>query len=275
MFWRTVLLGAFVTSVSGHGRVLRPPGRASMWRVGFNSPPNYDDDGLNCGGFDRQYRTNRGKCGVCGDAYDMRPPRTHELGGTYGKGTVVGTYRSGQILEVTVEITAFHKGYWYFKICPDPKRETQRCFDKYPLHLEDGGVHYYPTKGGKHRTRYRLPNGLSCDHCVLQWRYVAGNNWGRCDNGTEGVGCGNQETFGACSDISISPFRYLDAESIPLDIKSAEGLFKLLQKANVAPFTTKPKKKPNKKKNRRQPRKRNKRKRKKVESMDSWFSNWI
>ena len=31
--------------------------------------------------------------------------------------------------------------------------------------------------------------------CVLQWRYVAGNNWGKCPNGTEKVGCGPQEHF--------------------------------------------------------------------------------
>lgn len=50
---------------------------------------------------------------------------------------------------------------------------------------------------------YKLPSGLVCDHCVLQWRYTAGNNWGTCKNGTQGLGCGNQEQFGACSDISI------------------------------------------------------------------------
>lgn len=38
---------------------------------------------------------------------------------------------------------------------------------------------------------------------MLQWRYTAGNNWGDCKNGTQALGCGNQEQFGACSDISI------------------------------------------------------------------------
>ena len=27
--------------------------------------------------------------------------------------------------------------------------------------------------------RYRLPEGVSCALCVLQWRYWAGNSWGR------------------------------------------------------------------------------------------------
>lgn len=38
---------------------------------------------------------------------------------------------------------------------------------------------------------------------MLQWRYVAGNNWGRCPDGTEAIGCGPQEEFRACSDIAI------------------------------------------------------------------------
>lgn len=48
-----------------------------------------------------------------------------------------------------------------------------------------------------------LPPGLTCSQCVLQWRYTAANNWGMCANGTGAVGCGPQEEFRACSDISI------------------------------------------------------------------------
>ena len=50
---------------------------------------------------------------------------------------------------------------------------------------------------------YRIPSNLVCDHCVLQWKYTAGNNWGVCGNGTSGLGCGNQENFFSCSDITI------------------------------------------------------------------------
>lgn len=44
---------------------------------------------------------------------------------------------------------------------------------------------------------------MKCAHCVLQWTYTAGNNWGQCPNGTGMVGCGPQETFRACADIQI------------------------------------------------------------------------
>ena len=44
---------------------------------------------------------------------------------------------------------------------------------------------------------------LICDQCVLQWRYVAGNNWGMCPDGNGAVGCGPQEEFRSCADIAL------------------------------------------------------------------------
>ncbi|GBP08956.1 hypothetical protein EVAR_78322_1 [Eumeta japonica] len=170
-----VTLSLVVGSARAHGRVLAPPSRASAWRFGFPTNPNYDDDGLNCGGFAHQWEMNGGRCGICGDAYDQREPRLHEIGGVYGE---------------------------------DPLDNEQECFDNYVLELEEGGTKYYPRAGSvKYDVNYRLPPGLVCEHCVLQWRYTAGNNWGTCKNGTQGLGCGKQEQFGACSDISIGTFK--------------------------------------------------------------------
>ena len=50
----------------------KPAGRNSMWRYGFKNPSNFDDNGLNCGGFSLQWDTNKGKCGVCGDPFGGR-----------------------------------------------------------------------------------------------------------------------------------------------------------------------------------------------------------
>ena len=33
---------------------------------------------------------------------------------------------------------------------------------------------------------------------------IIGNTWGICANGTEGMGCGEQETFRNCADVSIN-----------------------------------------------------------------------
>ena len=51
----------------------------------------------------------------------------------------------------------------------------------------------------------RLPPQVTCAQCILQWTYVAGNNWGTCDNGTGAIGCGPQENFRSCADIEIVP----------------------------------------------------------------------
>lgn len=129
----------------------------------------------------------------------------------YGEGLIVAHYHPGSIFSVTVDLSAYHKGFWEFKLCPIPESTDQECFDQYPLELEEGGTLYYPDRGStKYTVNYRLPPGLICDHCVLQWRYTAGNNWGVCANGTQGLGCGNQEQFGACSDISIGLSKRLD-----------------------------------------------------------------
>ena len=53
------------------------------------------------------------------------------------------------------------------------------------------------------KIRATLPKNLTCKQCVLRWHYRAGNNWGICPNGTGAMGCGNQETFRTCSDITI------------------------------------------------------------------------
>ena len=46
-----LLCGVVCPGVQGHGRLMEPPSRGSMWRVGFNTPKDYNDNQLNCGGF--------------------------------------------------------------------------------------------------------------------------------------------------------------------------------------------------------------------------------
>ena len=62
-----------LSAAYGHGRLMDPPGRGSLWRFVDTNPllspyrdeikPDYTDNGLNCGGL--SYQTARaGKCGV-------------------------------------------------------------------------------------------------------------------------------------------------------------------------------------------------------------------
>lgn len=117
-----------------------------------------------------------------------RQPRLHETGGKYGNGVIVRRYRTGSVIPVRVELTANHHGYFEFRTCAMAYRDqeiTQECLDQYLLHTKNGSVRYYPGPGNRiFEGYYKLPEGLTCVQCVFQWRYVAGNNWGDCGNGT-------------------------------------------------------------------------------------------
>lgn len=105
-----LLLLGLVSLCSGHGRLIEPPSRASAWRYGFSTPPNYNDHELYCGGFNRQWQKNDGKCGECGDAFDVPRPRPHEFGGKWGQGVIVRRYKPGSVITLRVELTASHMG---------------------------------------------------------------------------------------------------------------------------------------------------------------------
>ena len=53
-----VLSSLFVSIVWTHGRMNEPAARNTAWRFGFNTPPNYNDNELNCGGAGQQHSVN-------------------------------------------------------------------------------------------------------------------------------------------------------------------------------------------------------------------------
>ncbi|XP_052081951.1 uncharacterized protein LOC127719748 [Mytilus californianus] len=197
-----------VIHVDGHGRLWEPPSRSSMFRKGFPTPQNNLDNQLYCGGFSHQWSTNGGKCGICGDPYDQTQPRENEAGGKYATGIISAQYTVGQVIDISVEITANHKGWFEFRLCPNndvKKPATHACLDKYLLKLADGSGtrDHIDTSVGMRTKKWILPSGLTCTQCVLQWKYHVGNNWGVSPDGTGCVGCGAQEEFYGCSDIAI------------------------------------------------------------------------
>jgi len=205
-----LLLLSFVDTSDAHGRFIEPPSRVSSWRFGGSSPHHHNDHGTNCGGYKRQWLKNGGRCGVCGDPWDLPQPRDGERGGTFGEGEVVRTYTEGQWANVSAQITANHKGFFEFRLCPQNRTDvaaSESCMERHLLDVRGGGKRYMlPSGTGIFSTEIALPKGLTCSHCVLQWRYVGGNNWGICPStGIGETGCGPQEEFRACSDISITP----------------------------------------------------------------------
>ncbi|XP_005092247.1 uncharacterized protein LOC101851474 [Aplysia californica] len=198
--------------VRGHGRLIEPPGRSSMWRYGYNNPINYDDNQLFCGGFDRQWNQNGGLCGVCGDPYDGQ--RDNEAGGKYANGIIVRNYTEGAIINVYIDLTTSHLGWFEFRLCPNNdihKPVTQECLDMNLLESPKGYTRYNISswEAMVYELQVRLPPGIStCSQCVLQWKYNAGNSWGCDEDNNCCVGCGPQEQFYGCADIAIHSSRW-------------------------------------------------------------------
>ncbi|CAG7717696.1 unnamed protein product, partial [Allacma fusca] len=154
MLWNifvTMLGLVLVSYVTGHGRLMDPPNRSSIWRLPefqyLDPPQNYDDNALYCGGFAVQHDQNGGNCGECGDPYQLPRPRDNEIGGLYYRNIIVRNYTEGQVIPTDVELTASHLGYFEFRLCtlsePDPNgMETQACFDKNLLRMKDGSTQF-------------------------------------------------------------------------------------------------------------------------------------
>lgn len=103
------------------------------------------------------------------------------------------------------------------RLCPVSNNNievTQECLDQYLLYIDGHGYQFqvnegmdliyfrqdhcffYHSSAPCWYSRAQLPVGLSCDRCVLQWRYHAGNNWGKSIvTGQSCLGCGYQEEF--------------------------------------------------------------------------------
>ena len=193
-----------VTQVQGHGRMISPPHRGYIGKLPkFNYiPVDYSDNGLNAGGIPE---TSGGQHGVCGDPYSG--PREHETGGTYGLFPKLGEraigacYAPGSVIDIEIQITANHKGYFVFGLCPlsgKNAKESETCFQD--LVQTNGEKQWQLPVGNEYfKMQYKLPSGITCegdDHCVLRWWYVGGNN--------PGVGINGQEQFWNCADIYIS-----------------------------------------------------------------------
>jgi len=206
------LMVTLAPSALGHGRLMDPPARNAMWRAGYPNPVNYNDNELYCGGFIIHSVTNKGKCGVCGDDYRDPVPRSHEAGGTFSNGFIARKYVVGQVVKIVVDLTTNHKGVMKLELCQNNNKDviaTDECFAQNILPLTNGGGDEFvipedTAKSEIFEWTVQLPAGVSCTNCVMRWTYKTGNTWGTCPNGTESIGCGNQETFINCADVVIN-----------------------------------------------------------------------
>ncbi|KAK7480499.1 hypothetical protein BaRGS_00028233, partial [Batillaria attramentaria] len=187
----------------GQGRLQMPLGRSSIWRAGVDTPQNFDDHMLECGGL--WYKMKRGNmCGMCGDPVDK--PRQNEAGGKYDTGMMAASFRPGERAQLKVLMMSNHGGFMEFKMCPS-KPATQECFDRNPIQMADGsGSRWYLPKAaqGVMTINVIIPS-MTCQNCVMQWTYTGSTEWGMDAQGNECEGCGPQYELRNCADVAIMP----------------------------------------------------------------------
>ena len=100
-------------------------------------------------------------------------------------------------------------GRFEFRVCSIDndagKDATQGCLDLNILKFPDG-LRERKIEGTDMTVQVEvtLPPKLVCKHCVFQWKYITGNNWGTSADGQSCLGCGREnEEFYGCSDIAI------------------------------------------------------------------------
>jgi len=98
VFILAVFGAACISMANGHAYLADPPGRSSAWRYGYETPHNYNDMQINCG------RAKLEDCGVCGDPLSQTPG-ANVNGRKYGTGTIVRTYKAGDVTTMAVRLT--------------------------------------------------------------------------------------------------------------------------------------------------------------------------
>ena len=125
--------------VSAHGRLEEPP-------AATNGGPN--DDYQFCFG---------GDC-PCGNDYE-------------GPGPMVAAYVEGQTIRIVLNITVTHgaEDYFRFQLCPSVDDVSEACF-------VEGEFAQVPNEdlSGTQSYEVTLPSGISCESCILRWRWDYG-----------------------------------------------------------------------------------------------------
>lgn len=90
------------------------------------------------------------------------------------------------MIELVARLTANHGGYFQYSICPlnhAKELETEECFAKYPLKMENGSDIYVlkSRNSGDYKMNAYLPKDLTCEQCVLRYKiynieYIIKNN---------------------------------------------------------------------------------------------------
>lgn len=219
----------------------------------------------------------RFRSGPCGDELSQRPGDHVRGGKYYNDGKVHKVYTEGNVISFDVVVTAHHNGFMEFRVCDAVKcggditneclRDKTKCItleravdascesrtDKLcgPIDLANPTRWYLPCERGDisfygdGKIKYKLPEGFSCDHCVVQWYWATANGcnppgvtdyftgedgpqWGNCKGEGGAIGgyrrwpalCGGEdfsEEYYQCGDITINSKGGSAAPAVALD----------------------------------------------------------
>ncbi|KAK3095157.1 hypothetical protein FSP39_010882 [Pinctada imbricata] len=179
-----VICALYTCKAEDYARLLDPPPRGGLWRHGYSVLADHRDGNVNCGGQKVQWIVNRGKCGVCGDA--ANGPQDHDNGGKFDERITVRRLLSGAAFNVSFILSQNISGMLIIQVCPmHNSREplTEDCFKSNTLSNKEEeslqAIHVKNTQIGKnlpHTYELVLPRDLICEHCVLRWMFMKGEN---------------------------------------------------------------------------------------------------
>lgn len=213
------------------------------------------------------------RAGVCGD---LKSKPEHMRGGEYYyDGMVSMTYKQGSVIDLDMSIVGFHNGFVEFHVCDVSKCDgeiSEDCFRtpgackqlqrEWTADCENGanrrcgpidkkypGRWYlpcakYPNEDqvetfGEKSIRYRLPEFMHCDHCVLQWYWATANacnppgledyfngpnkpiGWGSCE-GESGAEGGYASHLSECGGSSLAE-EYMQCGDIRIERSESQG----------------------------------------------------
>ena len=126
--------------------------------------------------FQRQWKINDGKCGLCGDPWDVKE-RPHEDRERFPEVFVIKPEEGQDIIKIFAELPYGSNGSVEVRLCDSQKlRPTKACFEKNKLFIVEASSVRYDVEGKDHvMLRLIIPPTVICETCVLQWKFVKGN----------------------------------------------------------------------------------------------------
>ncbi|KNC87201.1 hypothetical protein SARC_00678 [Sphaeroforma arctica JP610] len=207
--------------VAGHVYMSDPEAR--------NVHGNPDRQSLAAGGPSTVLQDGQYRHGLCGNKHTDALQNWNEPMG------IKRTYTEGQEIDISVVVTAHHIGYFDFQLC-DTTDISEECFAQHqltrtgcegsgsvddpncerwwkPLALHEtmawvvtanGGYQYHTLDSGTVmvRTKFVLPQGVTCTNCVLRFHYYSTNSC-RPENQNDDSNMVSEE-FWNCADIQIT-----------------------------------------------------------------------